>query len=298
MSGAEGGVSGPMVSLAFRAVGGAAAFMDGRPADRVYVEKRDLKALVEEYIADGRLTLGEAVKPRLLELDGGGGFYVALLGGAAKIREDHRPSMHPVTVYDEERLILRLLKENRQQEFTEILRLYVKGNRRRSGASWRELKPTHYKPTADDARQSRTVMLLDLHPSMAEPWSLWGEYQKDKVAGFLAEALGSMYANSTLIRYGEAGGVGSCGGQLADLKGALMETILFNPERIMVLTDRLDPEPMAALDTLGRSGVRALVIDLGEGEHLYAGDAGAVQVLRVRAGGDLANMMRCLAAWA
>lgn len=112
------------MSLAFRAVGGAAAYLDGKPTARIYVEKRNLEAQVNEYISEGRLALGEAVQPSLLQEDGGGGFYVALLGDGARTKPMvvRKPSMHPVTVYDEEHLILRLVKENRPHEFTELLR--------------------------------------------------------------------------------------------------------------------------------------------------------------------------------
>lgn len=307
MSGAEGEWR-PKVSLAFRAVGGAPAYLDGKPTARIYVEKRDLGAQVEEYIAEGRLTLGEASRPRLLEVDGGGGFYVALLGDGAETKPKavRVPSMHPVTVYDEERLMLRLLKENRPHEFTELLRSYMKVNRRRSRPTWRELSPGSTGSTvegegpmrADDGRRDRTVLLLSGRPAMGEPWSLWDSHRKDQVAGFLAEALKGMYVNSTLIRYSEAGDPASRIEPEADLKGALSEAVILNPERLVVLTDCLHSEALGLLDSLGRSGVRVLVIHIGDEECPCAGDTEAVQVLRLRVGGDLANMMRGLAAWA
>lgn len=62
---------------------------------------------------------------------------------------------------------------------------------------------------ADDARRDRTVLLLNGQPAMREAWSLWESHQKNRVAGFLAEALLGMYENSNLIRYGEPGGQAS-----------------------------------------------------------------------------------------
>ena len=176
MSGANEGEWRPKVSLAFRAVGGAAAYLDGKPTARIYVEKRDLKAQVEEYIVEGGLTLGEAARPRLLEVDGGGGFYVALLrdGAGTKPMAVRRPSMHPVTVYDEERLMLRLVKENRPHEFSELLRSYMKVDRRRRRPTWRELTSSSSSSTmegrgpmrADACRRDRTVLLLNGRPAM------------------------------------------------------------------------------------------------------------------------------------
>ncbi|MFH2111569.1 MAG: hypothetical protein ABIJ47_09965 [Candidatus Bathyarchaeota archaeon] len=307
MSGASEGEWRPKVSLAFRAVGGAAAYLDGKPTARIYVEKRDLKAQVEEYIAEGRLTLGEAERPRLLEVDGGGGFYVALLGDGAETKPTavRRSSMHPVTVYDEERLILRLLKENRPHEFTELLRSYMKIDRRRRRPTWRDFKPYSSSSTnegrgpmrADDGRRDRTVLLLNGRPAMGEPWSLWESYQKSQVAGFLAEALRSMYVNSSLIRYGESGSPAPPRGQEADIRRALKTAALANPERLVVITDKLDHEAAGLLDTLGHSGVRTLVINLGDEEQPCTGEPASVQVLRLRAGGDMANMMHGLAAW-
>ena len=307
MSGASEGEWRPKVSLAFRAVGGAAAYLDGKPTARIYVEKRDLKAQVEEYIVEGRLTLGETARPRLLEVDGGGGFYVALLGDGAgtKPMAVRRPSMHPVTVYDEERLMLRLVKENQPHEFTELLRSYMKVDRRRRRPTWRELTSSSSSSTmegrgpmrADDARRDRTVLLLNGRPAMGEPWSLWESHQKNQVAGFLAEALLGMYVNSNLIRYGEPGGQASPREQEADLRSALETAALANPERLVVITDKLDHEAAGLLDTLDRSGVRTLVINLGDEEQPCTGEPASVQVLRLRVGGDLANMMRGLAAW-
>lgn len=112
------------------------------------------------------------------------------------------------------------------------------------------------------------------------------------------EALQSMYVNSTLIKYGEPGGPASPREQEADLRRALETSALANPERLVVITDKLDHEATGLLDTLGRSGVRTLVINLGDEEHPCTGDTAAVQVLRLRGGGDLANMMHGLAAWA
>jgi len=306
MSGANEGVWRPKVSLAFRAVGGAAAYLDGKPTARIYVEKGDLKAQVEEYIAEGRLTLGEAERPLLLEVDGGGGFYVALLGDGseAKPKAVRKPSMHPVTVYDEERLILRLLKEHRPHEFTELLRSYMKTDRGRRQPTWRELNQytsTHTEDRgpmrAKDGWRDRTVLLLSGRSSMEEPWSLWESHRKSWVAGFLTESLQSMYMNSTLIRYGEPGSPAPPREQEADLRRALETAALVNPERLVVITDRLDHEAAGLLDTLGRSGVRTLVINLGEEEQPCIGEPASLQVLRLRVGGDLANMMRCLAAW-
>lgn len=58
------------------------------------MEKRDLQVQVKEYITQARLTLGEAVKPRLLEVDGGG-FYMVLLeeDPCTNIRETPSPSI-------------------------------------------------------------------------------------------------------------------------------------------------------------------------------------------------------------
>lgn len=304
MSGAGEGWR-PIVSLAFRAVGGEAAYLDGVPSARVYVEKGDLEAVVEGYISEGRLTLEEAARPRLLEVEGGGGFYVALLESAkgARPRETHAPSMHPVTVYDEERVVLRLMRERRPHEFNELLASYAKTETGGNRPAWGKLRP--YSPSAanvprrwvhaDDPLRSRTALILSGQPSMAEPWSLWGDLSKDSVAGFLCEALTGMYVNSALIRYGDAGG--HADGRGNDINAALGETLALNPERVVVLADRLGPEPAAIFEDLSRSGVRVLVIDLGDEDKLHTGDAPSFQVLRLRAGGDLAYMMRGLAAW-
>jgi hypothetical protein len=290
----EADVDPPMVSLAFRAVGGAHAYLEGKPAPRIYIEKRDLGAQVQEYIAEGKLTLDPegARSPRLIEVEGRGGFYVALLddGEVHRRDEDEPPRMQPLTVFDEERHILRLITEDRHQEFAELAGLY-------SGATMRQGSP------------ARTVVLLDRGSAMARPWGLWDELQKIRVARFLAGSAARLHVNSTLLSFGGAPrwehSVDHVTPDDAEAVWgpALAEAALVDTKKLLAVSDgsALSPEPMGTLEALAESGVQVqLIVVRGLDEETGFHDADSAPDFRVselRTGGDLVRMVRDLADW-
>lgn len=291
----EADVDLPIVSLAFRAVGGAHAYLEGKPAPRIYIEKRDLRAQVQEYIAEGKLTLDPegAKSPRLIDVEGRGGFYVALLDDGEAPRGDlnEPPTMQPLTVFDEERHILRLIMEDRHQEFAELVGLY-------SGAPRRLSSP------------ARTVVLLDRGSVMARPWGLWDDLQKIRVARFLAGSAAGLHVNSTLLSFGGAPRWEHSADHVTPDDAetvwgpALAEAALVDPEKLLAVSDgsALLPEPMGALADLAESGVQVqLIVVCGLDEEIGSrGDADSAPGLRVselRTGGDLVRMVKGLADW-
>jgi hypothetical protein len=290
----EADVDPPMVSLAFRAMGGAHAYLEGKPAPRIYIEKRDLGAQVQKYIAEGKLTLDPegARSPRLIEVEGRGGFYVALLDDGEVRHENvnEPPRMQPLTVFDEERHILRLITEDRHQEFAELAGLYSSAPRRQGSTA-------------------RTVVLLDRGSAMARPWCLWDELQKIRVARFLAGSAARLHVKSTLLSFGGAPhwehSVDHVTPDDAEtLWGpALAEAALVDPEKLLAVSDgsALSPEPMGTLADLSESGVQVqLVVVHGLDEETGSRDADSAPDFRVselRTGGDLVRMVRDLADW-
>ena len=291
----EADVDPPMVSLAFRAMGGAHAYLEGKPAPRIYIEKRDLMAQVQEYIAEGKLTLDPegARSPRLIDVEGRGGFYVALLDDGVVRHENvnEPPIMQPLTVFDEERHILRLITEDRHQEFAELAGLY-------SGAPRRQGSP------------ARTVVLLDRGSAMVRPWCLWDELQKIRVARFLAGSAARLHVNSTLLSFGGASRWEYSAEYVTPDDAetvwgpALAEAALVDPEKLLAVSDgsALSPEPMGALADLAESGVQVhLIIVCGlDEERGLQGDLGSATSFRVselRTGGDLVRIVRSLADW-
>ena len=291
----EADVDPPMVSLAFRAMGGAHAYLEGKPAPRIYIEKRDLRAQVQEYIAEGKLTLDPegAKSPRLIDVEGRGGFYVALLddGGVRHRDVNEPPMMQPLTVFDEERRILQFIKEDRHQEFAELVGLY-------SGSPRRQSSP------------ARTVVLLDRGSAMARPWGLWDELQKIRVARFLAGSAARLHVNSTLLSFGgaprwEHSAEYVTPDDTETVWGpALAEAALVDPEKLLAVSDAsaLSPEPMGTLADLAESGVQVqLIVVCGlDEERGLQGDLGSTSGLHIselRTGGDLVRMVRGLADW-
>jgi len=290
----EADVDPPMVSLAFRAMGGAHAYLEGKPASRIYIEKRDLRAQVQEYIAEGKLTLDPegARSPRLIEVEGRGGFYVALLedGEVRHENVNEPPSMQPLTVFDEGRHILRLITEDRHQEFAELAGLYSSAPRRQGSTD-------------------RTVVLLDRGSAMARPWGLWDELQKIRVARFLAVSAARLHVNSTLLSFGgtprweHSAEYVTPDDAEAVWGPALAEAALVDPEKLLAVSDgsALSPEPMGTLADLSESGVQVqLIVVHGLDEETGSHDADSAPDLRVselRNGGDLVRMVKDLADW-
>lgn len=333
-----------VVVLAFRVRNRGAAYLDGKETSRIYIEKRDLTRQVEEFIEAGKLTLDPmgVRRPRLRSVEGSGGFYAAILDepGAEEKAGDARvtgrrspPSMHPVTIYDEERAAMRLIEADRVRDFIELLAAYrpLKYEGAAAGFDGRTIHPMTARTLASErmvysrgrplrGRGARTVVLLDRGASMGEPWSLWEEYTKMKAARFLADVVAASHDNAAVYGFGEAlriqrppfDAVPADGDRRLDK--AMREVSLLQPERLVVITDGepvcirgsdasgLCGEALDALGSLGRSGVQILVVLLGddpEMERLYARleDAGGALVLRLKTAGDLAHMMRGLAAW-
>jgi hypothetical protein len=291
----EADVDPPIVSLAFRAMGGAHAYLEGKPAPRIYIEKHDLRAQVQDYIAEGKLTLDpEGTRsPRLIEVEGRGGFYVALLDDGEAPRGDlnEPPTMQPLTVFDEERHIMRLITEDRHQEFAELVGLY-------SGAP------------QGRGSMARTVVLLDRGSAMARPWGLWDELQKIKVARFLAGSAARLHVNSTLLSFGGAPRWEHSAEYVTPDDAetvwgpALAEAALVDPEKLLAVSDgsALSPEPIGTLADLAESGVQVqLIVVRGLDEEWgLQGDLSSAPVLRVselRTGGDLVRMVKGLADW-
>jgi len=283
----------PIVSLAFRAMGGAYAYLEGKPAPRIYIEKRDLRAQVQEYIAGGKLTLDPegTRRPRLIDVEGRGGFYVALLDdGELRSEADEPPRMQPLTVFDEERHIMRLITEDRQHEFAELVGLYIGAPRRRGSTD-------------------RTVVMLDRGSAMSWLWGLWDELQKIRVARFLAGSAAGLHMNSTLLSFGghprwERSADHVTPDDVEAVWGpALAEAALVDPEKLLAISDgsALSPEPMGTLADLAESGVQVqLIVVQGLDEIGSRGDADPAPEFRVselRTGGDLARMVKGLAEW-
>jgi len=290
----EADVDPPMVSLAFRAMGGAHAYLEGKPASRIYIEKRVLRAQLQEYIAEGKLTLDPdgARSSWRIEVEGRGGFYVALLedGEVRHENVNEPPSMQPLTVFDEERHILRLITEDRHQEFAELAGLYSSAPRRQGSTD-------------------RTVVLLDRGSAMARPWGLWDELQKIRVARFLAVSAARLHVNSTLLSFGgtprweHSAEYVTPDDAEAVWGPALAEAALVDPEKLLAISDgsALSPEPMGTLADLAESGVQVqLIVVQGLDEIGSRGDADSAPEFRVselRTGGDLARMVKGLAEW-
>jgi hypothetical protein len=285
----------PIVSLAFRAMGGAHAYLEGKPAPRIYIEKHDLRAQVQDYIAEGKLTLDpEGTRsPRLIDVEGRGGFYVALLddGELRRGDADETPNMQPLTVFDEERHILRLIKDGRQHEFAELVGLYSGAPRRRGSTD-------------------RTVVMLDRGSAMAWLWGLWEELQKIRVARFLAGSAAVLHVNSTLLSFGGAPrwehSVDHVTPDDAETVWgpALAEAALVDPMKLLAVSDgsALSPEPMGTLADLAESGVQVqLIVVRGLDEEWgLQGDLSSalgLNVSELRTGGDLVRMVKGLADW-
>ncbi len=122
----------PVVVLAFRVRNRGSTWLDGSPTGRIYVEKRDMEQQARELIEGGRLTLDPegGRKPVLVSVGGSGGFYAAILEDPEAVEAEARKPgkmrpaqqcMQPVTTYDQERNVIRLMEENRFHDFVELL---------------------------------------------------------------------------------------------------------------------------------------------------------------------------------
>ena len=336
----------PIVVLAFRVRNRGSTWLDGSPTGRIYVEKHEMEQQVRELIEDGKLTLDPEGRrrPVLVSVKGSGGFYAAILEdpeaaeGEAKLgllekTRPAQPSMQPVTGYDEERKVIRLMGENKVYEFVELLEAYkptteedLIGFDRRSihavtkGAAVTEIK-VHgrgLRPRRD--REARTLVLLDRSVSMADPWSLWEQYPKIRVARFLANAVAASHSNATVYSFGgtlrmeHSPDDAEPLDEKTRLDAALRQVSLLEPERLVILTDRRPvhvdgvdteedcEEAVRLLDAYGRSGVQTLIFTLGqdgEMEKLYRRltHTPGTHVSPLGAGGDVVRMMRRLAEW-
>ena len=266
----------PIVSLSFRCVSGAKPYIDGVPTSSLYTEKRGLKERVAALIEEGKLTLRGAARPRLLSIRGGGGFYVALLDdGIPRTLPAEQPRMQPLTAFDEERLLLKLMEGGLHSEFAEI----AGGPSRAAG---------------------RTVVILDRGRAMAEPWALWGELPKLRVAGFLADASLLLRRNSTLLSFAstprwESGAAPATPDPSEAAWGpALAEALLVAPDRLLAVTDGSvgRHEPAGLLAELAESGVKVqVVVVAGVDELPQRGWAKGVCLHELRTAGDLASLI-------
>jgi len=306
----------PVVVLAFRVRNRGSTWLDGSPTGRIYIEKRDMEQQVRELIEDGKLTLDPEGrrKPVLVSVRGSGGFYAAILedpeAEEAQVKQPGKmrptqPSMQPVTSYDEERNMIRLIEENRFYDFVELLETYkpmideedlTEFNGRSTHSMTTRTLVTEMKayskghrPRMD--REARTVVLLDRGVSMADPWSLWEQYPKIMVARFLANAVAASHSNAAVYSFGDnlrrehsPEGVEPLDEETR-LDVALRHVSLLEPERLVILTDSKpvcidgvdtdedSEKAVGLLDALGRSGVQTLIFTLGQNsemERFYA----------------------------
>ncbi|MBN2333918.1 hypothetical protein JXL21_00050 [Candidatus Bathyarchaeota archaeon] len=328
----------PVVVIVFRVRGGGSVYLEGEPANRMYIEKRDLQQQVRELIDEGKLALDPEGRnaPALLSIEGGGGFYAALLKGQGHEEARERTStqsMQPVVVYDEERQAIRLMEENRYHEFNELIDGYRRPTEEPgfTGFDGRTVHPisartlpnemrVHSRGRPGRDREKRTVVLLSRGATMADPWSLWEKHPKATAAKFLANALTAAHMNAAVYSYGRDARLVHSPDEVEPTDGenrldaALREASLLNPERLILITDGKPvtvggrdaaeecESVMDALNALGMRGVHVLALLLGrdtEMERYYSRlecTPGAL-VLPLKAGGDIVNTMHGLAAW-
>jgi hypothetical protein len=326
----------PVVALAFRVRNHGSTWLDGTPTGRIYVEKRDMERQARELIEEGRLTLDPEGrrKPVLVSVGGSGGFYAAILEDpeAVEARQpgEMRPAqqcMQPVTTYDEERNVIRLMEENRFHDFVELLEAYKPMiDEDPTGFDGRSIHPVTTRTLVTEMKaysrghsprrdmEARTVVLMDRGASMAEPWSLWEQYPKIMVARFLANAVAASHSNSVVYSFEETLRRKHSLDDLEPLDEALRHVSLLEPERLMILTDskpvHIDgvetdescEKTVRLLNALGRSGVQTMILTLSqdrEMEKFYGRlmhTPGTI-VSPLRVGGDVVHMMRRLAEW-
>jgi len=319
----------PVVVLAFRVRNRGSTWLDGSPVGRIYVEKRDMEQQVTALIEEGRLTLDPegARKPALVSVGGGGGFYAAILEDPEATETEQstppaRPSMHPVTSYDEERHVIQLIEENRYHEFVELLEAYRQVIREDPDGldrnpihpmnPWRHAEEMilHGGGASPKGRDSRTMVLIDRGAGMAAPWSLWEQYPKIVVARFLANAVAVIHPNTAVYSFGQTLRMERSPDDVEPLDvetrldAALRYVPLAKPERLVILTggDGCENRENTAglLDSLSRSGVQTLISSLGkhgDGEWLTSRLANNPDIifLPLTIGGDVVRMMHGIA---
>ena len=337
----------PVVVLAFRVRNRGSTWLDGSPTGRIYVEKHEMEQQVRELIEEGKLTLDPEGrrKPVLVSVRGSGGFYAAILEdpeaaegeaelGPLEKTRPAQPSIQPVASYDEERNVIRLMAENRFYEFLELLEAYkpMIDEEDLTGFDGRSIHPmsirTHVVemkvhgiglgPRRD--REARTIVLLDRSVNMADPWSLWEQYPKIKVARFLANVVVASHSNATVYSFGETlrrehnPDDAEPLDEETRLDAALRQVSLFKPERLVILTDGkpvhidgLDTEEdceeaVKLLDAFGRSGIQMMIFMLGKDREMEAFYGRLMHtpdthVSPLGTGGDIVRMMRRLAEW-
>jgi len=336
----------PVVVLAFRVRNRGSTWLDGNPTGRIYVEKRDMEQQVRDLIEEGRLTLDPEGRrrPVLVSVKGSGGFYAAILEDPESVEEEAqtrhpgetRPvqqCMQPVTSYDEERNVIRLMEENRFYDFVELLEAYKPMiGEDPTGFDGRSIHPVTTRTLVTEMkayskgrrprrdRETRTVVLLDRGVSMAEPWSLWEQYPKIMVARFLANAVAASHSNAAVYSFGESLRMERSPddveplGEETRLDAALRHVSLVEPERLVMLTDGrpvyidgVDTDEdcekaVVLLEALCRSGVQMLIFTLGEDremERFYGQltQTSEALVVPLKTGGDVVRMMCRIAEW-
>jgi hypothetical protein len=317
----------PVVVLAFRVRNRGSTWLDGNPVGRIYVEKHEMKQQVTALIEEGRLTLDPegAKKPVFVSVGGSGGFYAAILEDpeAAEAEQSAatppaRPSMQPVTSYDEERHAIQLIEENRYHEFVELLEAYRQVIREDPDGlnrvainpmnPWRHAEEMilHGGGASPKGRFSRTMVLIDRGADMAEPWSLWEQYPKIVVARFLANAVAASHPNTAVYSFGQTLRMERSPDDVEPLDAetrmdvALRHVLLAKPERLVILTggDGCENRENTAglLDSLSRSGAQTLYLSLGKkGDREWLtsrlANTPGVIVLPLTIGGDVVRMM-------
>jgi len=319
----------PVVVLAFRVRNRGSTWLDGKPVGRIYVEKHDMEQQVTALIEEGRLTLDPegARKPALVSVGGSGGFYAAILEDPETAEAEQstptppaRPSMQPVTSYDEERHVIQLIEENRYHGFVELLEAYRPVIREDPDDLNREpihaMNPfrnaeetiLHGGGASPRGRDSRTMVLIDRGAGMAEPWSLWEQYPKIVVARFLANAVAAIHPNTAIYSFGQTLRMERSPDIVEPLdaetrlEAALRHVPLAKPERLVILTGGKGCEnrenAARLLDSLSRSGVQTLLLSLDKhGERLTGrlADTPGVIALPLTTGGDVVRMMHGIA---
>jgi hypothetical protein len=321
----------PVVVLAFRVRNRGSTWLDGNPVGRIYVEKHEMEQQVTTLIQEGRLTLDPegARKPALVSVAGSGGFYAAILEDSQAAEAEKstptptaRPSMQPVTSYDEERHVIQLIERNRYDEFVELLEAYrtviredpdgLDRNPIHPVNPWRHAEEMilHGGGASPKGRDSRTMVLINRGAGMAEPWSLWEQHPKIVVARFLANAVAMIHPNTAVYSFGQTLRMERSPDEVEPLDtetrldAALRYVHLAKPERLVILTNGEAYEnrenTAGLLDSLSRSGVQTLYLSLGkQGDREWLtsrlANTPGVIVLPLAIGGDVVRMMHGVA---
>jgi hypothetical protein len=235
-----------------------------------------------------------------------------------------KPKLQPISTYDEERQIIRLIKENRVWEFIELVHSLRDNGPVEDFPVFRgkNIHPVSTRtavnegkiygsPNSEPLKYKRTLLLLDGGTSMRDPWSVWDQIDKDQLATFLATAFLWSERSSVAFNYRMDSPGNPKRHQFdsvafkEDLDFLLVGTQLVIPEQLVILGDFQDhtvEAETAFIDTLesfALAGIQIIVINLGEKERedrfQRLMDQENLQFYSLSQTGDLSRMVHSLA---